>query len=460
MSAARARKRQPKAASTAKKAASRDLVYGLGASGLSIARYLARNDKNAIYVDTRETPPGLDALKELRPGADVRLGTQANSVLDGVGRVIASPGIPDSDALLGSARRKNLSVLSDIALFVEEAKAPIVAITGSNGKSTVTTLVALMCEAAGMRSLAGGNLGTPALDLLTEEQPDVYVLELSSFQLQRTPKLPARVAVLLNISPDHLDWHATFDEYCEAKFRIFDEAESVVFNREDASIAGRVPSVTPSISFGLDKPGDGQYGIVSEGGQAFLARGDQILLSTEEMALVGAHNHANALAALCAGELLGLELSPMLQVLNEFPGLPHRMQFVRERNGVNYINDSKATNIGAAAASIESIPGLVLLIAGGDGKGNDFGAFAKAVCSKLRAAILIGRDAPKFADAFEDLAPVVMAGNMKTAVDEAAERARPGDTVLLAPACASFDQYSNYQQRADDFTAIVRGLSS
>jgi UDP-N-acetylmuramoylalanine--D-glutamate ligase len=459
MNAARARKRQPKPASPVTKAGTRDLVYGLGASGLSIARYLARKDKNAIYVDTRNQPPGLNALKELRPDADVRLGTPENTVLDGVGRIIASPGIPDSDALLGSARRKNLKVLSDIALFVEEAKAPFVAITGSNGKSTVTTLVALMCEAAGKRSLAGGNLGTPALDLLTEEEPDVYVLELSSFQLQRTPKLPARVAVLLNISPDHLDWHATIEEYREAKYRIFDEAESIVFNREDASIASRVPTVTRAISFGLDIPADGQYGIVSEGDQAFLARGSQILLSTDEMSLVGAHNHANALAAMCAGELLGLELSPMLQVLNEFPGLPHRMQFVRERNGVNYLNDSKATNVGAAAASIESIPGLVLLIAGGDGKGGDFVAFAKAVCSKLRAAILIGRDAPKLADAFDQLAPVVMAGDMSTAVGKAAELARPGDTVLLAPACASFDQYSNYQQRGDDFAAVVRSLS-
>jgi UDP-N-acetylmuramoylalanine--D-glutamate ligase len=459
MNASRARKRQLKPASSVTKADTRDLVYGLGASGMSIARYLARNDKNAIYVDTREQPPGLSALKELRPDADVRLGTPENSVLDGVGRIIVSPGIPDRDALLGSARRKNLNVLSDIALFVEEAKAPFVAITGSNGKSTVTTLVALMCEAAGKRSLAGGNLGTPALDLLTEEQPEIYVLELSSFQLQRTPKLPAMVAVLLNISPDHLDWHATIDEYREAKYRIFDEAESIVFNRQDASIAGRVPTVTRAISFGLDNPAEGQYGIVSEGGQSYLARGDQILLSTEEMALVGAHNYANALAALCAGELLGLELSPMLQVLNEFPGLPHRMQYVRERNGVNYLNDSKATNVGAAAASIESIPGLVLLIAGGDGKGGDFVAFAKAVCSKLRAAILIGRDAPKLDDAFDQLASVVMAGDMSTAVGKAAELARPGDTVLLAPACASFDQYSNYPQRGDDFVAIVRSLS-
>lgn len=460
MNAARARKRQPKPATAASNARSRDLVYGLGASGLSIARYLARNDGNAIYVDTREQPPGLDTLKALRPDADVRLGVQTAEVLEGVTRIIVSPGIPDNDSLLATARKKSVTILSDIALFVDEARAPFVAITGSNGKSTVTTLVALMCEAAGKRSLAGGNLGTPALDLLTDERPDVYVLELSSFQLQRTPKLPAKVAVLLNISPDHLDWHASIEEYRESKYRIFNEADAAVFNRDDETMASRVPNAIPTISFGLGNPAEGQYGIATEGGETFLARGEQLLLSTAEMALVGAHNHANALAALCAGELLGLELSPMLQVLNEFPGLPHRMQFVRERSGVDYINDSKATNVGAAAASIESVPGLVVLIAGGDGKGGDFGAFAKAVCAKLRAAILIGRDAPLLAEAFDHLAPVVMAGDMQTAVSKAAEVARPGDTVLLAPACASFDQYRNYQHRGDDFGSVVRRLPS
>lgn len=460
MNAARARKRSSKPATAVAKTGNKDLVYGLGASGLSIARYLARNDSNAIYIDTRNQPPGLDALKELRADADVRLGAQAEAVLDGVTRIIVSPGIPDSDSLLVTARRKNVTILSDIALFVDEAKAPFVAITGSNGKSTVTTLVALMCEAAGKRSLAGGNLGTPALDLLTEDLPDVYVLELSSFQLQRTPKLPAKVAVLLNISPDHLDWHASIDEYREAKYRIFNEADAAVFNRDDESIVSRVPNAIPTISFGLDKPAEGQYGIATEGGETFLARGEQLLLSTAEMALVGVHNQANALAALCAGELLGLEMSPMLQVLNEFPGLPHRMQFVRSRSGVDYINDSKATNVGAAAASIESVPGLVVLIAGGDGKGGDFGVFARSVCSKLRAAILIGRDAPQLAEAFDQLAPVVMAGDMQTAVSKAADVARPGDTVLLAPACASFDQYKNYQQRGDDFGNVVRRLPS
>jgi UDP-N-acetylmuramoylalanine--D-glutamate ligase len=460
MNAARARKPRAKREQPVSAAGGKDLVYGLGSSGLSVARYLARHAVDAIYVDTRENPPGLDALKELRPDADVSLGRPEKTLLQGVSRIIVSPGIPDSDPFLAQARERSIPILSDIALFVEDAKAPFVAVTGSNGKSTVTTLIALMCDAAGKRSLAGANLGWPALDLLTEEQPDFYVLELSSFQLQRTPRLPAKVAVLLNVSPDHLDWHQNVEEYRAAKYRIYREAASAVFNRDEVQVTTRLPAAINKISFGLDRPAEGQYGLIVDEGQVFLARGDQLLLATNDVALVGQHNHANALAALAAGELLGLELSPMLQVLNEFPGLPHRMQFVRQRVGVDYVNDSKATNVGAAAAAIGSVSGPVVLIVGGDGKGGDFAEFAKTVCTRLRTAILIGRDAPKFAEAFDGLVPVVVAGDMKTAVARAAELAQPGDTVLLAPACASFDQYANYQKRGDDFSQLVKGLLS
>lgn len=438
----------------------KNLVFGLGASGLSVARYLMRKAANAIYVDTRANPPGLDALKELRPDAEINLGRPPTELLRGVSRVIVSPGIPDSDPFVTEARKQGLQVISDIALFVAEAHAPFVAVTGSNGKSTVTTLIAMMCEAAGKRSLAGANLGTPALDLLTQDTPDLYVLELSSFQLQRTPSLPAKVSVLLNISPDHLDWHSSVDEYRAAKYRIYREAEAAVFDRHDELVKSHLPASVPAISFAMDRPAEGQYGIIVEDGQAFLARGEQLLLATSDIALVGAHNQANALAALAAGELMGFPMSAMLQVLNEFPGLPHRMQFVRHLNGADYINDSKATNVGAATAAVVSVPGPVVLIAGGDGKGSEFGEFARTVCTKLRAAVLIGRDAPRIADAFDQLAPVFMAGNMKNAIHKAAELAQPGDTVLLAPACASFDQYRNYEQRGDDFSDLVRALPS
>jgi len=438
--------------------AAEDLVFGLGKTGLSVARYLARNGRQAVFVDSRETPPGLDELKTIAPDAEIVLGPASGILPEGIKRVIVSPGLADREPLLVAARDRGVEVLSDIELFVREAKAPFAAVTGSNGKSTVTTLIALMCEAAGKRALAGANLGVPALDLLMEEAPDFYVLELSSFQLHRTRHLPARTAVLLNISPDHLDWHGSAEEYRDAKYRIFAEAETAVFNREDPDAEGRIGSGTTHISFGLDTPGEGQYGIRSEDGVDFLARGEQLLLATTEMVLVGEHNQANALAALAAGQLLGLDLPSMLQVLVEFPGLPHRMQHVRTLHGVDYINDSKATNVGAAIASVRSVPGPIVLIAGGQGKGGDFDALARSIHDKLRMAILIGEDAAAIAKALDGLTEVRMAADMAAAVTAAQEIARSGDTVLLAPACASFDQFDNYMHRGDVFAQLVREL--
>ena len=451
-----AKKKKPAAKRSAKK---KDLVFGLGKTGLSIARYLERNDANAIYVDSREAPPGISDLEALNPDAEVVLGELPAKLLKNVSRVVASPGIPDSDAFLVAAREQGVDVISDIELFAAEATAPIVAVTGSNGKSTVTTLIALMCDAAGKTGLAGANLGVPALDLLLEDVPDFYVLELSSFQLQRTSKLPASVAVLLNISADHLDWHGSEEEYREAKYRIFADAEAAVFNRSDAGAKGRIAADTPSLSFGLDEPADNEYGLRMDQSDWFLARGEQLLINTNDLALVGSHNQANCLAAMAAGQLMGLPISAMLQVLNEFPGLPHRMQLVCRSRGVRYINDSKATNVGAAVASIDAVQGAVVLIAGGQGKGGDFEQLATETAGHLRAAVLIGEDADQLADAFEGLTPVKFAKNMSNAVLSAAELAENGDTVLLAPACASFYQYPNYEARGDDFAEAVEALA-
>lgn len=435
-----------------------DLVYGLGATGLSIARHLKRNNVDAVYHDSRAHPPGIEELKDLISGAQVVCGVDTKNLLKNVQRVIVSPGIPERDPLLVEARRKNINVTSDIDLFVGQASKPFVAVTGSNGKSTVATLLSLMCDAAGMAARAGANLGTPALDLLTEEPPDVYILELSSFQLQRVTVLPAQVAALLNISADHLDWHDSVEEYAAAKYRIFHEAQAAVFNRDDADAEQHVPAGIPSLSFGLDAPAEGHYGIREEDGVEFLACGPRLLLAVDDIALIGRHNQANALAALAMGDLIGLPLPSMLQVLHEFPGLPHRMQVVDWIGGTRYVNDSKATNVGAAIASVESIDGLIVLIAGGDGKGGDFDELAKSVHHRLRCAILIGEDGPAIAAALEGLAPVHRAENMQEAVALAASVAESGDTVLLAPACASFDQYRNYQQRGDDFCHAVGGL--
>jgi len=434
----------------------KDLVVGLGATGLSIARYLKRSEIDAMFFDTREQPPGMAELDEVWPDAEVLPG---DAELPGsVERIIASPGISDSHPLLARARKKKVEVVSDIEIFACESKAPFVAVTGSNGKSTVTTLLKYMCLADGRDALAGGNLGEPALDLLDRPTPDIYVLELSSFQLQRTQKLPARVAALLNVSPDHLDWHADEAEYRASKYRIFREAQAAVINRADAQAAKHAARCEHVISFGGDAPDEGQYGLREEDSKIYLARGNTLLIAADELAMYGVHNQLNALAALAAGELLGLEFPAMLQVLAEFPGLPHRMQFVGRIGGVDYINDSKATNVAAAVASVQSVDGMLVLIAGGEGKGGDFTELAAAVEGKLRGAVLIGTDAEQIAQALDTVMPVHFAENMQVAISTAASCAEAGDTVLLAPACASFDQFRNYMARGDAFREAVEAM--
>jgi len=445
---------------TQKKAAAggKDLVFGLGTTGLSIARYLQRNDRNAIIVDSRDEPPGLDDLNDALPDADVRLGKP--KLPAGIDRLIVSPGVADDDDLLKKARKKKLEVISDIELFARDAKAPFVAISGSNGKSTVTTLLFHMCRADGRKALAGGNLGKPALDLLAEDDPDIYVLELSSFQLQRTETLPAEVAVLLNVSPDHLDWHADEAEYRKSKYRIYRQAGSAVVNRVDDEASASASHIDDIVTFGLDEPGEGQYGLRrDDDGDVYLARGDTLLIAISDMQMVGRHNQANALAALAAGELLGLDVGAMLQVLSEFPGLPHRMQFVARKGAVDYVNDSKATNVAAAVASIQSIDGNVVLVAGGEGKGGNFNELAVALEGKLRAAVLLGTDAEAIANAIDTVMPVYFARDMDDAVCQAATFAESDDTVLLAPACASFDQFDNYGARGEAFSSAVGALS-
>lgn len=437
--------------------AHKNLVFGLGATGLSIARYLQRLGSPAVFADTRAEPPGRDELRTIWPDAELLLGEL--KLPTGIDRIIASPGIADSHSLLRAARDANIEVVSDIELFAQAAKAPFVAITGSNGKSTVTTLLYHMCCASGRVALAGGNLGTPALDLLEAETPEMYVLELSSFQLQRTDTLPAAVAVLLNVTPDHLDWHASEAQYRAAKYRIFQEAQAAVINRADPDAVAHSRQIDRVISFGRDEPAAGHFGIRKEDDIAYLARGDTLLIAVSELGMFGAHNQANALAALAAGELLGLDMSAMLQVLNEFPGLPHRMQLVARKGSVNYLNDSKATNVAAAVASIDSVDGMLVLIAGGLGKGADFSELATALENKLRAAVLIGTQAEAINKALDTVMPVYFAESMEDAVRQAAVYAEPDDTVLLAPACASFDQYENYAARGDAFRDAVGALS-
>jgi UDP-N-acetylmuramoylalanine--D-glutamate ligase len=435
-----------------------DLVVGLGATGLSFARYLARRGAIARFADSRKDAPGQHELHQIIPGAEIALGRFDPQLLDSATRLLVSPGVSEQEPLLAEARRRGLEIVSDIELFARDAKAPVVAITGSNGKSTVTTLVSLMCDAAGINALAGANLGEPALDLLARQTPDYYVLELSSFQLHRTRTLGARIAVVLNVSADHLDWHGSEQNYRDAKYRIYRGARFAVINRDEPAPESAVAGARRIVSFGADAPEDAQYGLRSEDGITYLARGKQLLIASHEMALRGRHNLLNALAALAIGELMELPMSAMLQVVHEFPGLPHRMRHVATRRGIEYVNDSKATNTGAAVASIDSVDTSIVLIAGGDGKGGDFEPLAAALKGKLRGAVLIGKDAQRIAVVLEGIAPTVFADDMQQAVSEAAAMALEGDTVLLAPACASIDQYRNYAERGELFASAVEGL--
>lgn len=441
---------------TAKLKSSTSLVAGLGSTGLSVARFLKARDVDAVFYDSRTEPPGIERLEAVWPNAKLLLGAAA--IPEGIDRVIASPGIENRHPIIRAARDNGIEVVSDIELFAREARAPFVAVTGSNGKSTVTTLLYHMCVADDRKVLAGGNLGEPALNLLGEEQPDIYVLEISSFHLKRTAYLPATVAVLLNVTADHLDWHGSFEDYAACKYRVFQEARAAVVNRTDPTALKAVASVPRVVSFGMDEPDAGHFGIRVEDGRRFLACGDKLLLAVDEMALYGLHNQANALAALAAGELLGIRHAAMLEVLIEFPGLSHRMQFVAHLEGVDYVNDSKATNVAAAIASVKSVDGPVVLIAGGDGKGGDFAELAAALDEQLSGAVLIGKDAEAIDRALDAMTPRRFASDMVSAVAHAAELAAPGTTVLLAPACASLDQYSNYMARGDAFADAVREL--
>lgn len=436
----------------------RNLVLGLGATGLSVARFLKRQGEDAVFADTRAEPPGVEALGDAWPGK--RVAAAATTLPANVDRIIASPGVPDSDPVLAEARARGIDVVSDIQLFVDVATAPFVGITGTNGKSTVTSLVAAMAEAAVVSALAGGNLGRPALDLLADEVPEWYVLELSSFQLQRTPRLPAAVAALLNISPDHLDWHGSEAAYREAKYHIFDDADAAVFNRADDVARRRAMAAGRAVSFGDDEPGPHEFGLREQDDRCWLARGDTLLIAADELAMVGRHNRLNALAALAIGTLMGLPMPAMLKTLRSFGGLAHRMQRIGRINDVDYVNDSKATNVAAAVAAIGSVPGSLVLIAGGDGKGADFAPLADALGERLRAAVLIGRDAKRMAAALGDGADIQFAADMGEAVTRASRVAQPGDTVLLAPACASIDQFDNYMARGDAFADAVGRLAA
>ena len=444
----------------AKQRRTRTLIVGLGKTGLSCARFLAAHGEEIAVTDSRERPPGLADLRQLLPDAAVFLGGFSEDALKRADRVVLSPGIAASSPFVAKARAAGLPVLGDIELFAHYARAPVVGITGANGKSTVTTLVGLMAEHAAKRVRVGGNLGTPALDLLKSSEPDLYVLELSSFQLEITDSLPCVTATVLNLSPDHMDRYASMREYAAAKARIFRHCRTAVVNREDPLVRDMAPDLNRRVSFGLNAPQAGDYGVSGEGVGQWLVRGTERLIPASVLRIRGGHNLANALAALALGEAVGLPMEGMLQALQEFRGLPHRMAFVGNVKEVAYYDDSKGTNVGATLAAVQGVIQPLVLIAGGDGKGQDFAPLAQALKGKARAVVLMGKDAEQIEEALAGQAPTQCVVDMDAAVQAAAALAQPGDIVLLSPACSSLDMFESFEQRGRAFTAAVRRLAS
>ena len=435
----------------------RTLVVGLGETGLSVLRYLARRGVPVAVVDSRAQPPALERLRNENI-ADVALflGGFSDEAFARAEQLVVSPGVALDEPQIAAARARGVPVTGDIELFAQAARAPVIAVTGSNGKSTVVTLLGAMARRAGKDVRVGGNLGTPALDLLADQEPDLYVLELSSFQLETVQSLRPRAAVVLNVSEDHMDRYHTLQDYAAAKQVIYRGAAVQVVNADDPLAAALADPARPQVVYRSAAPAAAQeYGLMDVNGVTWLARGEQRLMPVSAIRLAGRHNHSNALAALALGEAAGLPLSAMLETLAEFQGLPHRMQFVAEHAGVRWYNDSKGTNVGATQAAIAGVDGPVLLIAGGDGKGQDFAPLAAALAGKGRGVVLIGRDAARLDAVLNTVLPVQHARDMRQAVQCAAAMAIAGDTVLLSPACASTDMFRNYVERGEIFTRTV-----
>jgi UDP-N-acetylmuramoylalanine--D-glutamate ligase len=436
------------------------LVFGMGKTGLSCARFLSAQGHAVTVIDTRNEPPEMALLKQLQPEISCRCGPLDIGVLKNVDALALSPGIALVHPLVRAARDLGLPIVGDIELFARVVSAPYVAITGSNGKSTVTTLVAQIIASAEQSVKAGANLGTPALDLLAPPIPDYFVLELSSFQLEVTTSLAAQVACLLNISPDHLDRHGTLAKYAAAKSRILCNARAVVLNADDSLVASLAPTNVPVHWVSLQGARPGCYSVAVRDGQRYLAHDEQMLLPCAELRIRGAHNEFNALAALAITDCLGISRASQLAVLREFMGLEHRCRLVAEHAGVSWFNDSKGTNVGASVAAVTGIfnDRTGVLIAGGQGKGADFTALRAALQARVHTVILLGEDALRIDAAIADLVRTSHAHSMQQAVAQASACARPGDAVLLSPACASFDMFQDYAARGRAFEAAVREL--
>jgi UDP-N-acetylmuramoylalanine--D-glutamate ligase len=434
-------------------------IIGTGITGLSVARFLAAQGQAFVLLDTRSNPPNLEQIQLEFPGVTIVCGELDLHTLLACDEIIISPGVAVATPAIEQAKAAGVPVVGDIELFVRAAKAPIVAITGSNAKSTVTTLVGEMAKTAGINVAVGGNLGTPALELLNDAV-ELYVMELSSFQLETVSRLNAKVATILNISADHLDRYENMRAYILAKLRVYFGAENIVVNRKDVLTHPPMAAGIKPIYFGGNAD-FGSFGLITNEGTEFLAKNLTPLIATSELKIRGRHNVDNALAALALGDAAGIPMDAMLSTLKIFRGLRHRCEFVMEKDAVEFYNDSKGTNIGATLAAIQGLardPQQLIVILGGEGKGQDFTELAPALRAINSRVVIIGRDGPIIAEAIGDAAKIVFANNMQDAVNKSFAIANPGDAVLLSPACASFDMFKNYEDRGEKFCLAVKEL--
>ncbi len=431
------------------------IIIGLGETGLATLRYCVKNNIPVSVVDTRPHPPLLEHFKKEFPDIEVYLGGFP-AELKSAKCLIISPGLSQQDPELKKMLSKDAEVIGDIELFARKVTAPVAAITGSNGKSTVTTMLGEMAKASGLAVGVGGNLGPPALSLLSPDT-QLYVLELSSFQLETTYTLAPAVATILNVSPDHMDRYPSFQAYMDAKRRIYQNAKAIVVNRLDENLQ-HFPKNIPQYGYSLSSALNEDYGFQ----EGILMRGKTHLLHSRELKVVGRHNILNALAALAMAESLNLPLHSSIEALKKFQGLAHRCEWVRTLKSVKWINDSKGTNVGATLAALEGlgpeIQGKWILIAGGLGKNADFKPLLSVVKRYVSAVLLIGEAAPLLQTLFQGTVPTFRVNSMENAVEKAASLAKPNDGVLLSPACASFDMFKNFEDRGQAFKTAVLSL--
>ena len=442
----------------------RVLIVGLGKTGLSCVRFLYEKGIEVAITDTRVSPPGLDELQEDYPDVAAFVGGFNEDAFTRASCLVVSPGVSIHEPLIAEARTRGVEVIGDVELFARNADGPVIAITGSNGKSTVTTLVGEIAKSAGLDVRVGGNIGVPALDLLHEPKPDLYVLELSSFQLETTSSLRAQAAVILNISEDHMDRYDDLEDYTAAKARVYHGAKSLIVNKDDNRVMATVKLISQGrriVPFTLQKPKEKEFGLFEENGIEYLGYGNEKIISLEHVKLKGSHNYSNILASFALAHEAGIGFDAMKNAVENFYGLAHRSQWVAEVNNITWINDSKATNVGAAIAAIEGIPAEgIILLAGGQGKGQDFEPLVQPVKEKVKLVLLFGQDAPRLNDVLSNVTETRLVRDLAEAINIAKQEAVAGNVVLLSPACASFDMFNGYEDRGNQFAKIVKEVLS